>query len=97
MDCIKCVYGAEDHVAENTVCCYYGSEETDSDGECSVFELKIEMGNLPWNERVPIFTLEPESASLHDIIQLATELMEARHMLAALQNEEIELVPPDED
>lgn len=43
-DCSKCIYGAEDHVAANVVCCYYGSEETNSEN-CPVLDPKEDESN----------------------------------------------------
>jgi len=37
VDCGACRYGA-DGGRNTTVCCYYGSEETDPYGKCKVFE-----------------------------------------------------------
>ena len=43
------------------------------------------MGNLPWNEKVPVLSINPDMATRDDIARLASELMEARQMLAALR------------
>lgn len=45
------------------------------------------MGNLPWNERVPAISINPDMATRHDIARLAAELMEARNEINLLKDE----------
>lgn len=42
------------------------------------------MNNLPWSERVAMLSIHPDAASREDVARLAAELMEAKHLLAAL-------------
>lgn len=44
------------------------------------------MSNLPWNERVPAISVNPEMATIEDIAHLAAESMEASQMLLRLKN-----------
>lgn len=37
--------------------------------------------NLPWTEKVPMLSINPESATPEDVARLAAELMECRHAL----------------
>ena len=53
---------------------------------------------LPWEELVPVLVINPEMATIKDVARLAAELMEARQMLVALADGEIEIQPnaPDQ-
>ena len=39
-DCAQCTYGADSNRGGDVVCCYFGSRETDSSGQCEVFEVE---------------------------------------------------------
>ena len=39
------------------------------------------MSELPWNEKVPMLSINPDAATNVDIARLAAELMEANHKL----------------
>ena len=39
---------------------------------------------LPWSERIPMLSINPDAATKEDIAKLAAELMEARHELLRL-------------
>lgn len=45
----------------------------------------MEVGMIPWSERVPMLSIHPDSASREDVARLAAELMEANHTLMALK------------
>ncbi len=40
--------------------------------------------SLPWSERIPMLSINPDAANREDIARLASELMEARHELLRL-------------
>jgi len=40
--------------------------------------------SLPWPERIPMLSINPDAATREDIARLAAELMEARHELLRL-------------
>ena len=53
-DCESCTYSAEG--GQTTVCCYFGSGETDPDGDCPYYQLDDEYkptGCESTNHRVP--------------------------------------------
>jgi hypothetical protein len=39
------------------------------------------MSRLPWEERVPLFSINPDAANSEDVARMAAELMEARREL----------------
>lgn len=46
------------------------------------------MTELPWRERVPMLSINPDAATRDDVASLATELMIANHKLALARKAE---------
>lgn len=42
---------------------------------------------IPWREKVPIFSINPDAASRDDIARMASELMEAKQEISRLLKE----------
>lgn len=41
---------------------------------------------LPWNEKVPMFSIYPDAANRDDVAKLATELMKANKRITELED-----------
>ena len=46
--------------------------------------------SLPWSERVPMLSINPDAASRHDVGRLAAELMECRKEVIEIKLKTIE-------
>ena len=44
----------------------------------------------PWHDRVPMLSVHPDAATRYDIVRMASELMNARHLLWQLEQKAIE-------
>ncbi len=53
------------------------------------------MSNLPWNERIPAISINPDMATREDIARLAAELMDARHELYVLKRQQEDPISKD--
>jgi hypothetical protein len=40
------------------------------------------MAKLPWNERVPMLSINPDAATREDVARMAAELMECKYIIS---------------